>query len=118
MHKSVGQISLFILALMLLMLSHTVLAMDNPMQPPLKVQQSLINNKKANTVKPRWVLSSTLIASSRKVAVINDRTVRVGEHIKGALVTRIGPKTVTINYKGHARVLSISGTTLVSRTKP
>jgi hypothetical protein len=57
---------------------------------------------------PRWILSSTLIAPSRRLATLNGKTVSVGEQVNGAEVTSIEPARVTLREGGKAVVVELS----------
>jgi MSHA biogenesis protein MshK len=50
---------------------------------------------------PRWRLQSTLVADTRRLAVINGRTVAQGEHIEGALVREVRQEGVTLEVGGQ-----------------
>lgn len=52
---------------------------------------------------PRWRLQSTLVADTRRLAVINGRTVAQGERIEGALVREVRQEGVTLEI-GDKRV--------------
>ena len=52
---------------------------------------------------PRWRLQSTLVADTRRLAVINGRTVAQGERIDGALVREVRQEGVTLEV-GDRRV--------------
>lgn len=52
-------------------------------------------------------LDSVLISATRKVAVINGRTVAENEWISGAQVKRIQPGKVVVIREGHEEVLTV-----------
>jgi len=56
---------------------------------------------------PRWVLSSTLVARDRNVAVINGEQLEVGETVAGARVVRIRPGRVILERGGRRFELSM-----------
>lgn len=58
---------------------------------------------------PRWRLQSTLIADDRKVAVINGRTVSLGERIEGATLLEIHSDGVTLQSDGQRLTLRLPG---------
>jgi len=49
----------------------------------------------------RWQLSSTLVSNGRRVAIVNGRTVRAGDHVDGARVLGIAAGRVRMDYQGH-----------------
>lgn len=50
---------------------------------------------------PGWVLQSILVAPDRRVAVINGRSVRVGETVDGARVVGIDADRATLDAQGR-----------------
>lgn len=52
---------------------------------------------------PRWRLQSTLVADTRRLAIINGRTVAQGDRIDGALVREVRQEGVTLEV-GDRRV--------------
>lgn len=56
---------------------------------------------------PRWRLQSTLVAESRRLAVINGRTVAQGERIDGATVREVRQEGVTLDVDGRQVELRI-----------
>ncbi len=47
---------------------------------------------------PHWYLSSTLISAERRIAVVNGRSVGVGDRIDGAQVLAILPYAVRLKH--------------------
>lgn len=92
--------------------------LDDPTRPPgmKKVYASSVTRSQ----KRRWVLSSILISSVRRVAVINGRSVSRGDQVAGAKVMEILPSEVRLRSKGKVfgvRLLSgqVKKVTRVSR---
>lgn len=52
-------------------------------------------------VKPRWRLQSTLVGDTRRLAVINGRTVAQGERIDGATLKEVRQEGVTLEIEGR-----------------
>lgn len=50
---------------------------------------------------PRWRLQSTLVADTRRLAVINGKTVRPGERIDGATVVEVRSDGVLLDFEGQ-----------------
>jgi MSHA biogenesis protein MshK len=66
---------------------------------------------------PRWRLQSTLVADSRRLAVINGRTVAQGERIDGAMVREVRQGGVTLEVEGRRIELRVlQGTADVKRS--
>ncbi len=80
-------------------------ALDDPLRPPgAIVQQKLAPRAGAA---PRPVLTSTLIADGRRLAVINGRQVSVGEAIGDAVVIDIQPAQVQLRRRGRTETLRL-----------
>ena len=72
--------------------------------------------QKAARAGPRWRLQSTLVADSRRLAVINGRTVAQGERIDGATVREVRQGGVTLEVEGRRVELRVlQGTPDVKR---
>jgi MSHA biogenesis protein MshK len=63
--------------------------------------------KAAAQAGPRWRLQSTLVAESRRLAVINGRTVAQGERVDGATVREVRQEGVTLDVDGRQVELRI-----------
>lgn len=64
---------------------------------------------------PRWRLQSTLVADSRRLAVINGRTVAAGDRIDGAVVREVRQEGVTLEIDGRRVELRMLGSVDVKR---
>jgi len=69
----------------------------DPLQPPGEVRTSTEAAFNADA----WRLVSTLVADGRRVAIINDRTVGVGDRVGGARVLAIESGRVALDYRGR-----------------
>lgn len=69
----------------------------DPLRPPGPVSASAPSSFNAAA----WRLSSTLVAEGRRVAIINDRPVRVGDRVGGARVLAIDAGRVQLDYRGR-----------------
>ncbi|GAB4303394.1 MAG: hypothetical protein Kow0096_25430 [Thiohalomonadaceae bacterium] len=78
-------------------------ALDDPMRPP----GSAAFSAGAASGASQFVLSSTLIARERRSAVINGRSVGVGDHVDGARVIEIQPSQVRLQHQGRRLTLSL-----------
>lgn len=65
---------------------------------------------------PRWRLQSTLVADSRRLAVINGRTVAQGAQVDGARLVEVRPDGVTLEEGGRQIVLRLPGAVNVKRS--
>ena len=77
---------------------------DPTMPPGIEFTQHRAGIKTA----PKWVLTSTLIASTRRVATINGKTVSVGDRIGGARVIQIEPSQVALRQGTRHIVVKLS----------
>lgn len=71
--------------------------LDDPTRPP-GYRLVLPGGKKATTV--RYSLSSVRISSTRRSAIVNDRSVEAGDLINGAKVVAIYPSSVKLKKQG------------------
>lgn len=55
----------------------------------------------AEKPKPRWQLTSTLVAGERRVAVINGRSVALGARIEGARLVAVEHRSAVIDHAGR-----------------
>jgi hypothetical protein len=69
-------------------------ALEDPTRPPTAKATNYASPKKNH--RPRWVLTSTLVSSQRRTAVINDKVVARGDRINGARVVSIQPSVVRL----------------------
>ena len=72
--------------------------LDDPTRPP-GYRLVLPGGKKASTG-TKFSLSSVFISSTRRSAVINDRTVESGDTVNGAKVVAILPSAVKLKKQG------------------
>lgn len=91
-----------LVTLLLLMLMSAAAALEDPMRPPGSAAVA-----GSSTAVARFVLSSTLIARDRRSAVINGRSVGVGDSINGARVIEIQPAQVRLQHQGRQITLSL-----------
>lgn len=95
-------------ALLLLLLPACTLALDavaldDPMRPP----QAVGRTGKAVRAAPGYLLTSTLIARHERRAVVNGKTVRIGDRIAGARVEEIEPTQVRLRRDGSDIVVRL-----------
>jgi len=58
--------------------------------------------QKAKTADPKhWQLTSVLISAQRRVAVINDQVVRIGQNINGAKLLTVEPGSALLSHAGR-----------------
>jgi len=88
-----------------------VAATNDPMRPVSRPGAVQIETKVKVQPSPRrnWVLSSTLVGSARRVAVINDRLVSIGDSVLGAEVIDIGARSARLRYAGQELELQLGG---------
>jgi hypothetical protein len=99
-------------------------SISNPMRPPKlaldKYQQAIIKSKpktvvvNKEVVKPKVVklkplkLTSILYSSTRKVAIIDEKLLNVGDHINGARLVKIEKNNVYLISSGKTINLPLS----------
>lgn len=89
-------------ALLLGLMMQDAAALEDPMRPPGNAATP--SSSRSVT---RFVLSSTLIARERRSAVINGRSVGVGETVDGARVIEILPAQVRLQHQGRQLTLQL-----------
>ncbi len=87
-----------------------------PMPRPGSVQTEPAS-RPARASRPTWVLSSTLVGEARKVAVINDRLVGIGDRVLGAEVIGIGARSARLRYAGQEFHLQLGADRFEKRFK-
>ena len=86
-----------------------VSATDDPMRPvarPGSVRAAPVHKAEPAPLRD-WVLTSTLVSNARRVAVINDRLVGIGDEVLGALVVGIDARSAQLRYAGRELVLQL-----------
>ena len=92
----------------LILFASAILAQQNPMQPPafalLKYRQErlsrLPNSGKLKSIEKPLVLNSILYSSNRKIAIVNDKMLSIGEKVEGAKLLKISRDRVKMVKKG------------------
>jgi len=74
-------------------------ALEDPTRPPTAT--AIISAPSKKNQRPRWMLTSTLISSQRRTAVINNTVVSLGDRINGARITSIQPSAVRLRVDGR-----------------
>lgn len=99
-----GSVFRYLIAPVLLLgLSLQAMALEDPMRPP----HSAAVTGAAPRAATQFVLSSTLIARERRSAVINGRSVSVGDSVDGARVIEIQPTQVRLQHQGRQLTLQL-----------
>ena len=57
------------------------------------------NNAKSIPSKPTWWVNEILFSGGRRVAIVNNVAVVIGDHVNGAKVVDIKPEHVVLRYK-------------------
>lgn len=87
----------------------TAMSADDPTRPPspAEIQAWFAGDSGDGRSAESWTLQSVLIADTRKVAVINDQRVQVGDSVGGADVVDIEPGRVVLAHDGEQISLTI-----------
>lgn len=83
------------------------LAYGDPTQPTPHGRPIVRDSGKPVVERPRWVLTSTLVAGDRHVAVINGRSVAPGARIEGGLVLSVDARGAWIEHHGRRTRLDL-----------
>lgn len=80
-------------------------ALDDPTRPTaLEVVEEQLAERS------QWRLQSTLLADTRRLAVINGKTVSEGERVDGARLLQVQADRVTLLFEGERIVLRLTET--------
>jgi len=58
--------------------------------------------------KPQWIVNGILYTASSPIAYINQKPVKVGDHVHNARVLEIGKKDVVLEFEGRRIRLSVN----------
>lgn len=76
----------------------SVVKMEDPLRPP---EFKLAKPATSHAVKkPTWYVNEILFSGERRVAIVNNVSVTIGDSINGARVSDIKPEHVVLKYKG------------------
>jgi len=78
-------------------------ALDDPTRPSHLPAPAVAGT----TATPGWRVDSIIVSPARRLAVINGRSVGVGERVGGARVLEILPYEVRLEYNGEVRHISL-----------
>ena len=93
--------TIYVALLLLLAPAVSAETMSDPMRPP----QSGAAVTPRNVGDPRWQVTGILVSSGRKLAMINDRLIGVGDKVDGARVRNIYGSSVELDIGGQLLVL-------------
>jgi len=101
------KISRFFIVLVTILCHSSVYAevLKDPTRPPSHSYSAVTAS--GTKAAPRWVLSSTLIAPTRRSATINGKTVGLGQKIGGARVVEINPSHVALRDGDREIILEL-----------
>lgn len=84
----------------------------DPMRPPTAAEiRTWLSDESGQRSHSPWQLQSVLIASDRRIAVINGQRKRIGDTINGAGVLSIEPGRVTLDTGSDQITLTINSRT-------
>lgn len=72
---------------------------EDPLRPPGYRNAGAAASTKRDA--PSWRVNEILISDSRRVAIVNDSSVKQGEFVNGARVVSIEPGYVTLEYNNR-----------------
>lgn len=82
-------------------------AVPDPTRPPAPDEIRAWRDKASGQTRSTWQLESILISEQRRVAVINGRTVSVGDTVDQARVMAIAPGSVSLEAEGETVELTL-----------
>ena len=93
-------------------------AFGQPVADPTRPASLAGGNAGAEISQQKWKLTSTLIGPQRRVAIINDRIVQIGQKIDGAELVAVDADSVLIRYSGKKIQLKLIAGTVKQAVKP
>ena len=102
--------SLVILPMFLLTLVAAQAQLDDPTRPP--GHRLVLPSGERAATGIRFSLSSVRISSSRRSAIVNDRSVETGDVINGAKVVAIYPAAVKLKKQGKVFTVRLVSTSI------
>jgi len=87
---------------------------------PMFLEKKIKPKKAVVKAKPKYkelVVTSTLIASQRTIAIVNDKAVTVGDEIDAAVVLKISSNSVTLRRAGKMITLYVNKHDIKRQTK-
>jgi hypothetical protein len=72
--------------------------MGDPLRPP-GYATTYGNNGKIAPSNPTWWVNEILFSGGRRIAIVNNIAVAIGDHVNGAKVVDIKPERVVLKYK-------------------
>ena len=98
MFKSSIQVSLVVLTSFVASTANAyVVKMGDPLRPP---EYKVVNPSASHGIqKPTWSVNEILFSGKRRVAIVNNVAVAIGDSINGARVVDIKPGHVVLKYK-------------------
>lgn len=92
--------------LLALFLPCLAMAADKERRDPLRPPGEIRATSEPSFDAGAWQLVSTLVADGRRVAIINDRAVGVGDRVGGARVLAIETGRVELDYRGRRFIIT------------
>lgn len=93
--------------------STSVVALRDPTRPP--ADPTISRSAESHTVQ-HWNLSSILISPQRRIAVINGRSLQVGQSLAGARVLSIEADQVVLRQGDRTHILRLNSQNLKTPT--
>jgi hypothetical protein len=72
--------------------------LEDPLRPPEYLPPDL-GEKAKGPSEPAWLVNEILFSGGRRIAIVNDVAVAIGDRINGARVVDIKPEYVVLEYK-------------------
>lgn len=114
MFKLMRNIRLALILCGLVLANNAAAGMEDPLRPPEYAPVATANGMKHASA-PAWHVNEILYSGTRRVAIINDVAVVVGDRIDGAKVLNIEPTHVTLMHKNKTITARLK--TLTTKTK-
>lgn len=89
--------------------------MEDPLRPPEYKEAK--SSKHQIVKKPTWIVNEILFSGERRVAIVNNVAVAIGDSVNSARVSEIKPEYVVLKYKGKSFYLRLKTMSVKKRVK-
>jgi hypothetical protein len=108
----------FVFILCLLPLTAYADTLVDPTRPASYRAQNTVQQQYATPQTQReWILNTTIISPTQRLAIINGKRLSLGDDINGATLLEIGHQKVKLRYEGKVVTLALHNS-FISKVKP
>ncbi len=89
--------------------------MEDPLRPPEYAPGAHVSGVK-RSIEQAWHVNEILFSGARRVAIVNDMAVAIGDRVDGAKVLGIEPAHVTLMYKNKTITARLKAMTIKTKS--